>query len=286
MVLGNYFYIFGCNNDPNGVQRASINTDGSLEPFSRISDITLVERTFGYATAVVGPYLYILGGAGKDIERSTIGVDGTLGPFELVSTTALTVSRLGPAASIIGNYLYVFGGNIGTGTTASIERALINPDSSLGTFVHFADSVATAYTFLTTSIVGYDIYVFYGSDMNAQPQNMVQRAQIDVNGSLGVFEVATDITVDVQNSIGASLGPGTMMIGGYLYALGRQPDVERARITTTGVPALGPFTAVPDVTVMPSRFIEAIAVIGNYAYLVGGTSGRVILSSVSRAELK
>jgi N-acetylneuraminic acid mutarotase len=285
VVLGNYFYIFGCNNDPNGVQRASINADGSMGPFSHVLN-TLVEPTDGYTTAVIGPYLYILGGTGKSIERSTINVDGTIGPFELVSTSTLTTSRLRPAAAIIGNYVYVFGGDIGTGETAGIDRALINPDSSLGTFAHFIDSAATAHVGLTTPIVGYDIYVIYGLDSNAQPQRTVQRAQLDVNGSLGTFDVATDVTVDVQNTIGARLGPDTMMIGDYLYALGNLPDVERAKTITTGVPALGAFAAVSDITVIPSRSGEAISVIGNYAYLVGGASGRVILNSVSRAVLK
>lgn len=284
VVSGNYLYIFGSTNDPTGVERASMNADGSLGPFSPVRDVTLVSPMNDYTTAVVGPYLYLLGD-GSLIQRSTIGVDGTLGAFETVSTSALSTSRVAASAAIIGRYLYVFGGNTGTGPTMSIERALINSDSSLGAFVHFVDSTGTDRTALATPIIGNDIYVIGGSDSNNSIVNTVQRAPLDINGSLGSFEVDPDVTVETLGPF-TRLGPGIMMIGGYLYALGSQPDVERASTVTMGLPMLGPFRAVSGVSVIPSRSGEAIAVIGNYAYLVGGASGRIILNSVSRAELQ
>lgn len=284
VVLGSYFYIFGSNTVPTSVERAFINADGSLEPFSPVEDVTLVSPTHDYTTAVVGPYLYLLGD-GILIQRSTIGVDGTLGAFETVSTSALSTSRVFASAAIIGRYLYVFGGNTGTGPTMSIERALINSDSSLGTFVHFADSAGTYRTAPETPIIGNEIYVVGGFDNNNDSVNIVQRAPLDVNGALGDFEAATEVTVETLGPF-TQLGPDAMMIVDYLYALGHQPDVERASIVTMSLPMLGPFSAVSDVSVIPDRSGEAIAVIGNYAYLIGGASGRVILSSVARAELK
>src|SRR6185436_3830780 len=172
--------------------------------------VTLVSPKNEYVTAVIGPYLYLLG-YGSLIERSTIGVDGTLGAFETVSASALSLSRVDASAAIIGRYLYIFGGNTGTGPAMSIERALINSDSSLGAFVHFADSIATDRTAPTTPIIGNDIYVVGGADGNNDSVNTVQRAPLDVNGALGSFEVATDVTIETQGPF-TQLGPGTMMI--------------------------------------------------------------------------
>jgi len=63
------------------------------------------------------------------------------------------------------------------------------------------------------------------------------------------------------------------------------PSVQRATIDPSSR-ELGPFVTVPEVTLTPSRFAEASAVIDNHLYVVGGASGRNPVNTVEQADLR
>ncbi len=285
VVTGNFFYVFGDilagNGDRTAVERAAINADGSLEPFGAAPGIALVLPRDGYATAVIGPYLYLLGGGTTSIERSVINSDGTLGPFEVVTSSSLVKSRQDFTACMIGGYLYVFGGASGANAgMGNIERALINTDGSLGPFFAFADSTVAARDDHATVVIGNALYLMGGVDeINGGFATTVAQAQLNVNGALGAFETLA----------GSNLGPivpTIVTVGDSLYALGDDTSVEDAGIIASGLPALGAFAVVPEVAFVPPRIADGVAAIGNYVYAVGGISGRVTLTDVIRAELK
>jgi hypothetical protein len=56
----------------------------------------------------------------------------SLGPWSF--TSSLVTGRQTPGVAAWGNYVYVLGGTNSSGALASVERATINPDGSLGTW--------------------------------------------------------------------------------------------------------------------------------------------------------
>lgn len=76
--------------------------------------MTLLNPRWFYAIAVVGNFLYLIGGQGpsgaqRSIERAAISGDGSLGAFTLAPDT-LETARAGISSVVLGNKLYVFGG--------------------------------------------------------------------------------------------------------------------------------------------------------------------------------
>jgi N-acetylneuraminic acid mutarotase len=278
VAVGGTFYIVGGVSGQTTVEKAAVNPDGTLGPFAAVSGITLAEGRDGHVVAVIGRYLYVLGGATKSIERATIGADGSLLPFEMVSSVLVT-ARTGGTASVVGDYLYLIGGNRGANAAAeSVERAIINSDGSIGAFATVADVNAIPRTFHTTPMIGAYLYIVGGTDVGSSAfATRVDRAPIDFNGALGPFETITDVTSHVD-------APSTIVVGPSLFALGSDTSVERAPIDAART--LGPFVSVEEVTLTTPRFAATTAELGNYVYVVGGANGRVPLNLVERAELK
>ena len=137
VVAGKFVYaIGGFYGGETSIERASINPDGSLGTFSIVSGVSLTMAHEDFTVAVLGHFLYVLGGqnAGESgaltaIERISLGSDGSLqGTFSVSNNFKL--ARNGVNIAIVGNQLYALNGE----STATVERATINPDGSLGVF--------------------------------------------------------------------------------------------------------------------------------------------------------
>jgi len=273
VVLGRYLYVLGGRSDPTGVERASIGADGSLSSFERIDALTLAHA--GYTTAVVGSYLYLLGGD-TGAQRAPIGVDGSLGSFEVVSSTTAGM-HLTPSATVLDGYLYLVGGSTASGAeSSSVERAVINPDGSIGSFGVFLGGALAVRSSARTVIVGNYVYLVGGSDSGGQIRK-ISRARISASGALDIFQ-------DVPTNTLGTDGPIVEVIGGAVYALGFDTIVQQATIGADR--ELAPFATVSDVTLSPGRSGEAQAAIGNYVYVLGGASGRSDVTSVQQAILR
>src|SRR5262249_58048311 len=117
---------------------ATLQPDGSLGPFASPPGINLTVPRSEHTAAVVGDQLYVIGGFGplaalNTIEHATIGADGALTKFA-TADSKLTVPRAGHTSAVIGDGLYVIGGRNDDGPVASVERAAIAPDGTLGAF--------------------------------------------------------------------------------------------------------------------------------------------------------
>jgi hypothetical protein len=144
-VIGNYLYVIGGdggNKKLNTVERASINPDGSLGAFATVPNVTVVTPRSDHTSAIIGNYLYLIGGVGDlvvgswslldSVERAAVSAGGAnIGSFETVSGVTLTAPRAYHASTAVQDFLYVIGGET---FGDAVERAAIGPGGSLGTF--------------------------------------------------------------------------------------------------------------------------------------------------------
>ena len=273
-VIGNYLYVFGGSGAStlNSIERATIRADGTLGSFAVVQGITLSTGRHGHTTAVVGNYVYMLGGAGnngplRDVERATINSDGSLTSFESMSSAFLTVPRTGHTTKMIGGSLYVFFGDIGGNVSLNtVERAPINADGSLGAFVavpKYRMTVASHGS--TTEVIGNYIY-FLGGSSDFGFVTRGEQADLNVSGALGPFATVSDVTMTIPRQ-----GHTATVLGNYLYVFGggnAGVKVERATFNADG--SLGPFVNVSDVMLTATLSSATTAVVGDYLYILGG----------------
>jgi Kelch motif len=288
-VVGNTVYVLGGISGGrylDSVERAIINADGSLGPFTAIRGVTLATPRSGHTSVLIGSFLYVLGGSNttgilKSVERAVIAADGSLGPFDKVSGLALANAREAAATAVIGTSVYVIGGS---GVLGSLERAIINPDGSLGSFAT-VDGIRlnAARSGHTVAVVGSKLYVLGGS-ANGITSGSIERATINPDGSLGVFDTISELSLATARS-----GHTSAVVGSFLYALGGVGStgplnsVERAAISPDG--SLGSFTTVNSVTLGTARSAHASVLARNFLYLLGGTTGVTDLTSLERTTI-
>src|SRR5262249_50712635 len=134
-----------------------------------------------------GPPPNILQGSSNSVQMATVQAGGALGSFSAVSS--LVTGRVGATADVIGGYLYVVAGRAPlTGALASVERAPIPSDGTLGAF-SAVGNLNTARAFHATVQAGGYLYVLGGLD-NTGTISDIERAPIGAGGSLGAFAAA------------------------------------------------------------------------------------------------
>jgi hypothetical protein len=128
------------------VNVAPILPDGSLGTWSATTSLTFPRGFLG--AAVVGRYLYVVGGANgcglveatkyATVERAEILPDGTLGPW--VSVASLTHPRAHMPVVTDGTHLYAVGGYDGTRTN-TVDMTTVLADGSLAAWQAVAGMV-------------------------------------------------------------------------------------------------------------------------------------------------
>jgi hypothetical protein len=207
-VIGNYVYVFGGYSgtaDVLGVERASINPDGTLGPFASAGS-SLTTGRYGASWAVIGDYLYAFGGNNGTgplgtVERATIDSNHNLSNFGPVAGVGLTPTYENPpSAIVIKNYVYVTGlwNNVSTGT--AIQRATIAADGTIGSFTTVGNLV-TSRKFQQHLVVGPSFYVFggwsgvYSGGFIGGHVDSVERATVNADGTLGAFSTVPGVTL-------------------------------------------------------------------------------------------
>jgi len=239
-----------------------------------LSDVTLVNNTTLTATVPAdlpeGSYTLTLvnpsGLSASLVSAFTVLMsgDGYLGPWQ--KTTPLTTPRMRPAAVVANGYIYVLGGWNGSNLN-SVERAAVNDDGSLGSW-QTMNSMLSARTALAAVAVNGYIYAIGGDGggYNSGPVlSSVERAVINGDGSLGIWQTMTSMTTPR-----AALAAAT--VGGYIYAIGGRYDlssVERAVINPDG--SLGPWQSTTSMAL--GRYAHVATAVNGYLYAIGGYDG-------------
>lgn len=279
VVIGNYLYLIGGTDGQTvltSVERAPIALDGTLGAFAAVPESVLAVGRAGHTSAVVGGYVYAVGGTGNagglaSVERAPINPDGTLGAFALV-TSALAAPRSGHTMTAFDDVVYVHGG-AGPGELDSVERAVINPDGSFGPFAVQPDlHLGAPRGQQTSAVVGNYVYIL-GGGQGSEPTASVERASF-IGGSTPAPFSAGRISGYHQR------GSAIVAIGRFMYALGGD-DLDTganhvAKVARTEVPAnddIAGFQTVLDNHLVHGRTGHTAAVIGDYVYVLGGSDG-------------
>ncbi len=224
------------------------------------------------------------GGATVGALSFTVG-SGTLSLQSMaLTTTPLRFGRFASTEVQAGSSVYVIGGfsnNGGGGYLASVDRAQVNADGSLGTFV-LAGTMTTSRASNAALVIGSFLYVI-GGDTNGTPHNSIERASINADGSLGAFAVIPNGTLPEGLS-----GAAVAIIGNSLYVIGgstgttTRATVQRASIDSAG--NLSAFSAAPSLSA--ARAGVGALVTKSFLYVVGGVApDNSVLASVERAAV-
>jgi N-acetylneuraminic acid mutarotase len=291
VIVGSWLYVTGGSGTEilNTIERAPINADGTFGHFAMVSDLSLTTAREGHTSHAIGDVLYVIGGLGGNgqlntIERANIRPDGLLEPFVSLSNVSLTNARTGHSSAVIGRQLYVIGGRDGSGALASIERASINVDHTLGSF-SLGPGLVSARSSHSSAIVGNFLYVITGvGDVGLKT---LELASIDAAGGIGAFALdpASALAVNRANHTSAIIRNYLYLIGGNGESNSYQNSVERATIHPDG--SVGPFANVAGVFLNVGRANHVSVVLGNYLYVIGGVAtGGNHLGNIERAAIR
>jgi hypothetical protein len=122
--------------------------------------------------------------------------DGTLGNWQ--ATLSLNTPRFWHTVVVIGNYIFAIGGRDNNNATiASVERAAINADGSLGAW-QYVSSMTTPRCMQITIVANGYLYAAGGyspcsGDNYNSFINTVERAPINADGTLGAWQLTTPL---------------------------------------------------------------------------------------------
>jgi hypothetical protein len=247
VIAGRFVYVVG--GSPDGatalatVERAPILADGSLGAFAIVPNVQLVRARWDHAVAVIGDRLYVIGGATNagasfvfldSVESAQINTDGSLGTF--VEVGHIDTPREAHGVIVTSSSLYVIGGDRTAGgfpAIATIERAPIFGDGTLGSFVSTGSLSAARQSFLKIAM-GSGIVVAGGGGL-AGDETSVEAATIGTDGMLGTFATIPNTTIAVNSGAG-------LVAGDFVYAIsGVRGGVFSNAITRASIDVSGGF---------------------------------------------
>ncbi|MCE7984076.1 MAG: hypothetical protein DYG89_23120 [Caldilinea sp. CFX5] len=258
-VNGN-LYALGGHEYP-GVERALINADGTLDLWQRVNFMVMPRGEL--AAVAHGGYIYALGGVNGSAIAATefaqVQPDGSLSAWQL--TSAMNQPRSHFAAVAANGYLYAIGGD--NQTPATVERARFNADGTLGAW-EMINQMNYQRRSRNAAVINNFVYVVGDSTTSGQADS-IERAALNADGSLGVWQVVGALSVNRFYSSMVATSEFIYLFGGYTSAVNYN--------TVLQLPVR------PDGSIGPALFLDAmhfarqgpvaVAVNGN-VYLLGG----------------
>lgn len=210
----------------------------------------------------------------------TLNDDGSLGAAG--TGQSLNTARGHAPTVATKDFVYVLGGgDWAQGTYASIERAPINSDGTLGPFVTLPQTLSAPRWAFPAVILKDAIYCFGGVSYNGTTSSntfdTVERFPINSDGTLGARQVLpVRLPEPMYNHTAVVVGDSVYLIGGtpkYGYNGSNYPGpsshVLRARLQADG--SLSQFSDAGSLALPVSA--AGCALIGNYVYTFGGGWG-------------
>ena len=240
------------------------------------------------AAVIEKNYLYIIGGIDendhyvKTVEYAQIHPDGNLGPWH--ETSNLFEGRFYLAAASYNGYLYALGGGGGevgdnNMPLASVERAVIHPDGSLGKWQHHS-YLTTPRRGLKVEVVGNHLYAIGG--YNGQFLRSTERLDLDKAPQWILEPHKANIERYIHST--AQANNHLYLLGGHVNKADKMSygDVETTTIGPQG--DLGQWQILPSRLLTP-RFIATAFTLGKYLYIAGGHNGIIRLNSVEMTPI-
>lgn len=287
-----YLYVRGSsgNGYSDRVQRAQINSDGSVGTWSEITSggNRLAASTSFAPLLVYGNYMYSIGGSGpagrlNTVQYAEILADGSFGTW--TTTNAMNTTRVRHGAAIINGYMYAYGGlDTNDDPLSSVEYAKINSDGSLGTWKASTD---LSVTFSNGGYAAWNdtLYVVSGSQNGSRVKNT---RYVKVRSGGGG-------TTDSWTTSGNTFSTGrtshsAIAAAGYLYVMGGidsggnyLTSVQYAKLGDDGtIGSWSSTTALPG-----SRSNMGAVAYGSNVFIFGGKSdSSTTVSTVYSAALQ
>ena len=114
VVANGYVYEIGGVANPNAVEFAAINADGTLGTWNATTALPVGQGESGATSVVANGYIYEIGGDNPSnstlVQYAPINADGTLGAWQ-TSTSSLPTGESGATSVVANGYVYEIGGN-------------------------------------------------------------------------------------------------------------------------------------------------------------------------------
>ncbi len=242
------------------------------------STATAGALTVTACNATFGPLMFRRASFATGLGRFESSFDQASGARQ---TPKLLIARHGHTIAMAGSRLYVVGGASTGGLLDVVEQSSVNADGSLGAFQESSSKLVTPRTGHTSVVIGKYLYVVGGFGERAL--DSVERAVINLDGSLGPFEVLSQVTLATARHQHTSvvIGNNLYLLGGI--ASGPLDSVERAVIRADG--SIGPFAIVGDVRLLAGRQAPGLARVGDSLYVVGGVGSSGTRGDLERAPI-
>jgi N-acetylneuraminic acid mutarotase len=249
--------------------------------WEHVDDMT--EARMASASLKVGDVLYMIGGSNSNgyidsVEWAGLGADGM--PGEWKKTRSLSTPRGYSAAVAYNRHVYVIGGahgKHGADLLNTVERARINSDGTLGRWKIERERLFSARRGVSAIVSGGYVYAIGG--YNGEFLDTVERAKINIDGTLGEWDVVSIMNHRRYIHSAVMVNRVLYVIGGHHRSSGGATNrVEYARIDNDG--ELGEWVDAPSLKV--ARYGARAFAGSGFIYLLGGYDGSA-LDSIERA---
>ena len=280
--VGNHLYAIGGQTlgpttDQNGVETATINSNGTLSTWSSTTSLTSV-LAFAHATTING-CIYVVGGetAGgsslNGVYYNCPASDGSL-PNAWKAAPNLTNATTDAAITNNGGSLFIVGG-FTTAITGAMYAAAVNNGGSgqIGAWASQAAAMPdTMEAFGSTVYNGY-MYIAGGRDNNSSNDRTSSHyMQIGSNGNVGAVNNGPDFSLTGRE------GLKMVAANGYLYIMGGNDhsfanyfdDTFSAPINANG--SIGSWTLL-GTHFSTKRDVDCATSYNGYVYAIGGSGG-------------
>ena len=285
------YVIGGVDNQGNYVREveyAAVEEDGNLGSWKKTSLIN--QGRFYLASAIVGNYLFILGGGSgpigdenapvASVERTRINPDGSLGNWEIISHMQLP--RRGLKTVVVDNRIYAIGGYSGV-FLRSTEYASVKPDGSLSEWTLDPHEANMDRYIHSVASINNRIYLLGGHVQHSDEISYgdVETARINSSGALSDWEIEPSKLLQARFIASAfALDHWLYMLGGHNGGT-RLNTVEFAQVFNNG--HVGNWSTTSSLNT--PRSAAATAVFGKFVYVLGGMGDYSALNSVEMATV-
>ena len=206
VAANGYLYTLGGGSGERGhenypldsVERAQINSDGSLGEWEVISHMNTARR--GLKAVIHHNTLYAIGGYDgqflKSIERATLNEDGSLGEWRMEQHESI-IDRYIHSAAIHDDTLYLLGGHMRDPTKASygdVESSRIQSDHSLSAWQIEKHGLLTPRLVAESFTLNNYLYIA-GGHTGSDRLTSVEVARIKANGELDNWRYTTPLPI-------------------------------------------------------------------------------------------
>lgn len=242
----------------------------------------------GAGAAIAQGHVYLIGGINgaeflQSMEYAPLIKDGGIGPWK--EGPKMNMDRGFTTAAVSGDWLYLLGGangKNGINLLATVERAKIKPDGSLGPWILEPKLMQTSRR--GTVAVAYNNHLYAMGGYSGIFLSTVERAKINADGSLGPWIYEPNEMNDARYIHGAAIYGDTLyVVGGHNEATGGALNsVEYCKIKTDG--SVGPWRRTSPLN--EARYLTTSAVVGDYLYVFGGFNGKTYMQTVEKAKIE